>query len=57
MCLTHWYRLPADLRARITETYRRGQTILTASPEYLDALRDVLDYARRAAHDDRREDQ
>ncbi|MGH3222569.1 MAG: hypothetical protein ACRDPY_28385 [Streptosporangiaceae bacterium] len=49
MCRTHWYLLPAELRARITATYRRGQTILTASPEYLDALRDALDYAQRAA--------
>ncbi len=48
MCRTHWYLVPADLRARITATYRRGQTALTASPEYLAALRDVLDYAQRA---------
>jgi hypothetical protein len=48
MCRAHWYRLPADLRARIWDTYRPGQTAATASPEYLAALRDVLDYARRA---------
>ena len=51
MCRAHWYRLPADLRARIWDTYRPGQTALTASPEYLAALRDVLDYARHAAEE------
>ena len=49
MCRTHWYRLPAGLRTRITATYRRGQTILTASPEYLDALQEALSYAAREA--------
>lgn len=49
MCRTHWYRLPAGLRDRIWATYRRGQTLATASPEYLDALRDALDYAGRAS--------
>jgi len=48
MCRTHWYRLPATLRARILDTYRPGQTTLTASPEYLDALREALAYARQA---------
>lgn len=52
MCRTHWYRLPADLRNRIWATYRRGQTLATASPEYLDALNDALDYARSAAAED-----
>jgi hypothetical protein len=52
MCRTHWYLLPADIRERIWATYRRGQTILTAPPEYLDALRDALDYAQRAAAQD-----
>ena len=54
MCRTHWYQLPARLRSRIWDTYRPGQTALTASPEYLAALRDALDYARRtAAEEDR----
>jgi hypothetical protein len=58
MCRTHWYRLPAALRERIWATYRRGQTLATASPEYLDALDDALDYARRAAaEDDQRGDE
>jgi hypothetical protein len=45
MCAPHWYRLPAGLRARIWAAYRRGQTAVTASPEYLDALREALGYA------------
>jgi hypothetical protein len=47
MCYGDWKRLPADLRARIWEHYRPGQNALTCSPEYRDALRDVLAYARR----------
>lgn len=48
MCRAHWYQLPAELRERIWATYRRGQTATTASPEYLDAVRQAFDYARRA---------
>jgi hypothetical protein len=51
MCRSHWFQLPADLRSRIWDTYRAGQTAATASPEYLAALRDVLDYARHAAEE------
>jgi hypothetical protein len=47
MCGRDWYRLPAQLRARIWEHYVPGQNALTCSPEYRDALRDVLAYARR----------
>jgi hypothetical protein len=47
MCYGDWKRLPAALRARIWEHYRPGQNALTCSPEYRDALRDVLAYARR----------
>ncbi len=49
MCGRDWNRLPAQLRARIWEHYRPGQNALTCSPEYRDALRDVLDYARRVS--------
>jgi hypothetical protein len=49
MCRTHWYRLPAALRSRIWDTYRPGQTAATASPEYLETLREALEYARQAA--------
>ncbi len=47
MCGRDWKRLPAQLRAPIWEHYRPGQNALTCSPEYRDALRDVLAYARR----------
>lgn len=50
MCREHWYTLPADIRARINETYRPGQNALTASPAYRAALRDALDYARQHAN-------
>jgi hypothetical protein len=48
MCRRDWYKLPADLRARIWEHYRPGQNALSCSPEYRDALRDVLQFARQA---------
>jgi len=48
MCRPHWYRLPAVLRSRIWDTYRPGQTAATASPEYLEALREALEFARQA---------
>jgi hypothetical protein len=48
MCRAHWYRLPAAIRSRIWDTYRPGQTIATASPEYLEALRDALAFAAGA---------
>jgi hypothetical protein len=47
MCYRHWVSLPERLRAPIWEHYVPGQTALTCTPEYLDALRDVLAYARR----------
>jgi hypothetical protein len=48
MCRAHWYRLPTRIRSRIWDTYRPGQTLATASPEYLQALRDALEFARQA---------
>jgi len=57
MCRAHWYALPFAIRERILATYRPGQTVLTASPEYLEALHDALAYARRAALKDRGEGQ
>ena len=47
MCGRDWNRLPAQLQARIGSTDRPGQNALSCSPEYRDALRDVLAYARR----------
>jgi hypothetical protein len=52
MCGAHWSRVPAGLRSRIWDAYRPGQTAATASGEYLEALRDVLDYARHATEED-----
>lgn len=41
-CRKHWYRLPADLRARIWETYRPGQELTkTPSAEYREAAKAV----------------
>ncbi len=47
MCYRHWISLPKRLRAPIWEHYVPGQTALTCTPEYRDALREVLAYARR----------
>ena len=48
MCRQDWYRLPKALRDRIWAHYVPGQTALTCSPEYRDALVAVLEYARQA---------
>jgi hypothetical protein len=53
MCRVHWYALPFDIRERILAAYRPGQTALTASPEYLDALRAALHYAARQGGEQR----
>lgn len=56
MCRPHWRRLPAGIRARILVHYRRGQTALTATPEYLGALDDALAWAAATArHNDGRQ--
>jgi len=47
MCYRHWVSLPKQMRARILEHYRPGQNALTCSPEYREALHEVLGYARR----------
>jgi hypothetical protein len=49
MCPADWWRLPADIRTRIWAAYRPGQTALSASPAYREALRDALAFARQAA--------
>ena len=46
-CPHHWRRLPKRLRDAILLHYRPGQTALTCTPEYRDALHEVLDFARR----------
>ena len=47
MCHKDWNRLPRPLRDLIVLHYVPGQNALTCSPEYRDALRGVLVYARR----------
>ena len=47
MCSRDWFRLPRLLRDLILLHYVPGQTALTCTPEYRDALADVLAYARR----------
>jgi hypothetical protein len=49
MCPPHWYTLPQDLRDGIWAHYRPGQTALTCTPQYREALRDVIAYARKHA--------
>lgn len=44
-CRGHWYALPAQLRARIWALYVPGQTAATASSEYIEVLKEVLDWA------------
>jgi hypothetical protein len=49
-CKTHWFRLPAALRARIWKTYRPGQEITKdPSAEYLQVAREVQDWIARSA--------
>jgi hypothetical protein len=48
MCSRDWFRLPRQLRDLILLHYVPGQNALTCSPEYRDALADVLAYARQA---------
>ena len=46
-CAPHWYRVPKRLRDAIWLHYRPGQTAVTCTPEYRDALHEVLAYARQ----------
>ncbi len=41
-CREHWLQLPLALRLRVMNSWRPGQTLTTASPEYLDAFQDVM---------------
>jgi len=34
-CKPHWRRIPGHLKARVWQHYRPGQTVTTASPQYL----------------------
>lgn len=48
-CRSHWYQLPPPLRRRIMAEYRQGQTALTMSPAYEQALSDAMDFWRTNA--------
>lgn len=44
-CKTHWFKLPARLRARVWTTYRPGQEVTKdPSAEYLTVAREVQDW-------------
>lgn len=42
MCSADWRRVPWAIRQRIYTLYRAGQTALTASEEYLAAVKDAI---------------
>ena len=47
-CKEHWFRLPAELRAKIWKAYRPGQEVdLLPSPEYLDVANQVQQWIRQ----------
>lgn len=46
-CKSHWFALPAGLRAKIWRTYKPGQeTSKTPDAAYLDAARQVQEWIR-----------
>lgn len=48
-CKLHWFKLPADMRRRIWQTYKPGQEItLTPSAEYLVVATEVQQWIRAA---------
>lgn len=54
-CKAHWFKLPANLRARIWATYRAGQEIdKRPSPEYMEAAKAVQDWIKSQPNDQRR---
>ena len=53
MCKSHWFALPSEIRVGIYNTYKRGQSIHTASPRYIEHLRAAQRYlANRQARGD-----
>lgn len=52
-CKTHWFKLPARLRAKVWATFKPGQEITkTPSPEYLAVAREVQEWIKRAESSD-----
>lgn len=43
MCGKHWRLVPSTIQARIYRHYRKGQTIGTATTEYLSAMHAAID--------------
>ena len=46
-CKHHWFTLPREVRQAIWKAYRRGQTVWTASPEYLAAITAAAKWIRQ----------
>lgn len=42
MCLDHWRLVPREIQDRIWQHYQRGQTLRTASPEWVSAAKDAV---------------
>ncbi len=40
-CKSHWFQIPRDKRIRLWKAYRAGQTMQTASAEYVEAAQDI----------------
>lgn len=47
-CRRHWYAIPAGLCGEIRAHYRPGQSVLTATPEYLDAVARIVEHLAKA---------
>lgn len=49
-CRDHWYKLPADLRAKVWRTYQPGQEVnMTPSAAYIAVAREVQDWIKANA--------
>jgi hypothetical protein len=44
-CKTHWFSLPAELRAKVWRAYRAGQEVdMSPSTDYITVAREVQDW-------------
>jgi hypothetical protein len=48
MCREHWFRVPQEIRNRIWNTYREGQSIDTVTPAYLRAAAEAIEVVARS---------
>lgn len=54
-CRTHWFKLPAALRAKVWRAYRPGQEISkTPSRDYVEVAREVQAWIERQGRADAR---